>query len=200
MTEILNLVVIFLLIVAIIYGFILNRKIVLIQNSKKELANLFKSFDNTILKAQIGIDDLKKVSNEISHLLQTKMDKATFIIDDLSFLTEKATQTSINMEKLVSATRKTAALVDEKVYSAERIKKMKEEFVIKPELNKNIITTEVQTKRARVLEGLLEKISEKRSGGSKERISNDNKNALNNNKDDEKLVADMLKAFGYGDS
>ena len=65
MAEILDIIVITLLLVAIIYGAMLNRKISILQQSKKELANLFKSFDETILKAQIGIDDLKKVSNEM---------------------------------------------------------------------------------------------------------------------------------------
>jgi hypothetical protein len=204
MTEILDFIVILLMIVAIVYGFILNRKIVLIQNSKKELSNLFKSFDNTILKAQIGIDDLKKVSNEVSNVLQQKLDKAAFAIDDLAFLSEKAVEISANMEKIVSASRKAPSLSNDKVYSAELIKSMKQSAEKQKDRN-SVLAPPANTisgaKKTKMLESLLEKISEKRA--SKERISNDNANeykeARRESKMDEKVVADMLKAMGYGE-
>ena len=82
MNDILDFIVISLLVVAIVYGTILNRKISLLQQSKQELANLFKSFDDTILKAQIGIDELKDVSNEASELLNKKMDKANLLLKE----------------------------------------------------------------------------------------------------------------------
>jgi hypothetical protein len=205
MTEILDFVIIFLMVVAIVYGFILNRKIVLIQNSKKELANLFKSFDNTILKAQIGIDDLKKVSNEASHLLQQKLDKAAFVIDDLSFLNEKAVEIYSNLEKSVATSKKTAIASEEKVYNAEVIRNMKQAAEKQNNASSAPATNSIagNAKKTKMLETLLEKISEKKS--SKEKISNDNANrysaadAAKQDKMNEKVVADMLKAMGYGE-
>ncbi|MCE3232571.1 MAG: hypothetical protein K0R98_828 [Rickettsiaceae bacterium] len=206
MNEILDFVVISLLIIAIIYGYILNRKIVLIQNSKKELANLFKSFDDTILKAQIGIDDLKSVSNEVSKVLQQKLDKAAFTIDDLTFLNEKAVQICTNMEKIVSSAKRQPNIAGENAYNPEVIKSMKQSSVKQKERANTILTPASETKRTRLLEGMLEKISERRNAKEQanSKISNDNKNVyspapLNNSKTEQKVVADVLKSLGYGD-
>ncbi len=207
MTEILDFVVIFLLIIAIIYGFILNRRILLIQNSKKELANLFKSFDNTILKAQTSIDDMKKVSSEISGGLQQKIDKAAIIIDDLEFLSEKAVEITVKMENKIVPIKKSleAAKADsekDSLYNPAYIQNIKQNdsFARSPKISPTAMAAD--TKKARALENLLEKISKTNS----EKEKYDAKPGLfkkfaakppkaNNNE----LVEDVLKALGYGE-
>lgn len=205
MGLILDGVVIFLLVVAIIYGVILNRKIVLIQNSKKDLANLFKSFDNTILKAQIGIDDLKKVSNEVSHVLQGKIDKASILLEDLSFLSEKVIELTNKVERTVNNAKGAPAQPAERTYDPEYIKSMRESAKRQNDLvpAPAKVSAMSDPKKTKLLEGMLEKIAEKRA--SKEAISNDNKGLLNNvsvakkDKEDEKTVANVLRSLGYGE-
>lgn len=220
MAQILDIIVISLLLVAIIYGVILNRKISILQQSKAELANLFKSFDETILQAQIGIDDLKKVSEEVSELLNNKMDKAYLLLDDLSFLTEKAAKVTQVMEDKVKEGQKKAANIQPAItpntafsqndhgYTSprpEEIKAMRQQQHSfsrpKTPAQENNIKPFVDTKKAKALESLLEQINENK--GTQKNNLKTNRPASpfsnNNEKDEEQIVANMLKAIGYGD-
>jgi len=220
MNDILDFVVISLLVVAIVYGTILNRKISLLQQSKQELANLFKSFDDTILKAQIGIDELKNVSNEASELLNKKMDKAYILIDDLSFLSEKAAKvTNIMDEKVKSNQKKISQLEAEKpsisnnkndVFSSPRpeeivaLRKQRASIDTPPVQNveNDNIKPFVNNKKAKALEALLEQINESKSSNKAPNKKNNKNESFSSEQeqDEEKIVANMLKAIGYGDS
>jgi hypothetical protein len=211
MAEILDIIVISLLVIAIVYGIILNRKIVLLQQSKQELANLFKSFDDTILKAQIGIDDLKDVSTEVSTLLNQKMDKAYLLLDDLSFLSEKITKLNNEMDDKVKKTQQQVVSSFEKQrfdnsknvsLKPTDVTALRQSSVINsPSLpSKNNIKPFVNNKKAVALESLLEKISERRITNAEPLTQKSNKNTLQKELDEEQTVANMLKAMGYGDS
>ena len=58
-------------------------------------------------KYKNGIEDLKKVSSDISENLQTKIDTAAIITDDLAFLSEKAAEITNIMEKKVQPYKQT---------------------------------------------------------------------------------------------
>lgn len=211
MTEILNFIVIFLLITAIIYGFILNRRISLIHDSKKELANLFKSFDNTILKAQTSVRDLKKVSTDISDNLQKKIDNAAIVTDDLAFLSEKAAEITSIMEKKVIPLKKEIDSKPKKeilepVYSPEQIKNLKSQG--KKTTGKiNPLPTpandgKITPQKTKALEGLLEKISKHNEQNKSEKLKTANGSTsipAANTKVDKEMVTDVLKALGYGE-
>jgi hypothetical protein len=218
MAEILDIIVITLLVIAIVYGAILNRKISLLQQSKQELANLFKSFDDTILQAQIGIDDLKKVSEEVSGLLNDKMEKAYVLIDDLTFLSEKAAKVTNIMDEKVKENQKKAAQIYEERPANSDSKKSSTAFSnpgpdeIKAMRKKNSSSTNfnnnssvkpfVDNKKAKALESMLEQINENKDSSNKS--GNKKKQgpsfSNNNEQDEEKIVANMLKAIGYGDN
>ncbi|PIR37870.1 MAG: hypothetical protein COV35_08045 [Alphaproteobacteria bacterium CG11_big_fil_rev_8_21_14_0_20_39_49] len=219
MAEILDIIVISLLLVAIVYGVILNRKISILQQSKKELANLFKSFDETILQAQIGIDDLKKVSTEVSGLLSDKMEKGYVLIDDLSFLTEKAAKvTQVMDDKVKEAQKKAAGIQAAKpvtpdishnnhVFTSpnpEEIKALRQRSYLsnsKATTQENNIKPFADTKKAKALESLLEQINENKETQKNNIKTNKSASSFSNNneKNEEQIVADMLKTIGYGD-
>ena len=220
MAEILDIIVISLLLVAIIYGAILNRKISILQQSKQELANLFKSFDETILKAQIGIDDLKKVSEEVSELLNNKMDKAYILLDDLSFLSEKAAKvTQLMDDKVKEGQKKVAKMQTTKVSNhpprsddssftspgPEEIKAMRKKNASNKSSqnpSEGNIKPFVDTKKAKALEAMLEQISENKEANRNNKTTQRPASSFSNNneQDEEKIVANMLKAIGYGDN
>ncbi len=203
MTEILDLVVALLLVVAIAYGFVLNKRIVLIQDSKKELANLFKSFDDTIFRAQSGIDALKSASVGASTELQKKIDRAIILMDDISFLNDRA----IEISKMLEASGKKFAPGE--TYKPEQNTQQRPIRSASPAQKNLPANTDrkpansEQQKRAKVLEGLLEKIAE---GNAKKEIDGNRSTAISKpnitgkEKDaKEQQVASMLKALGYGE-
>ncbi len=93
-----NVVIIALLVVTIGYCWILNRRIKILQDSKGELAQLLKHFDESTQRASESIIALQSASKKIGETIQARVEKATFLLDDLSFMIDKATKVSQQME------------------------------------------------------------------------------------------------------
>lgn len=214
--NIVDFAIIFLLSIAIVYGIILNKKINIIRDSRKELASLFKSFDGTILKAQYGIEELRKVSGEISEQLQKRIDSGAILLDDLTFMVEKTNRDiSIINDNLSSMTKKasTAIVSGQKKISNEEKPSPDEIKALKQSATPKDPST---TNRQKSLEKILEQINTMNSSTKKkpsvptykeEKSKFDNKNSgktLFNKKaketsDDEDPVVNALKALGYGE-
>ncbi len=212
MTEILDFIVITLLVIAIVYGFMLNKKINLIHESKKELANLFKSFDNTILKAQNSVKDLKLASKDVQSELQKKIDKALLLADDLQFLSEKSIEAARRFEKMIMASEPANDVRDSKtidMYSPEHIRNLKEnsrrraeEKRVKQNNPIDNFDNSKKSKKVRALENLLENISANNNQGKNERSRagfSRNAKPQKSDKSQDELVAEALKSLGYGE-
>ena len=211
LTLVLNFIIIFLLVTAIVYGFILNRRINLIRNSGKELADLFRSFDDTILKAQVSIDDLKKVSGAISEGLQRKIDKSILLMDDLSFLNAKASEAADRVSNAMASFKR----MEEKLppIASAKSRNIVAMPLIMEQPGKSVIPEKSSLKalKRKALEDLLKEVSP----GEEEKISkalpinNNSKSIIPKSlKNDEKSIslekkqfsiASALKALGYGD-
>ncbi len=220
MIIILDFIIIFLLATAIIYGFVLNRRIGLIHRSRKELADLFRSFDGTILKAQMGIEDLKKVSSIVAEELQKKIDKSAMVVDELDFLSNSATKASEKLESALLSYKRIGVPKNQESISTNTIN-TKPLVMEQPKTGKSIIPEKPAslTKSKKALEQLLTEVSNKaKSMEAAERIqanaANTNatpnpQNILNKINLQRKLssseekrqfsIASALKALGYGE-
>ena len=78
-----------LLAVTICYCWVLNRRIRILQDSKSELAQLLKHFDESTQRASESIIALQTASKKIGENIQFRIDKANYLLDDLSFMIEK---------------------------------------------------------------------------------------------------------------
>lgn len=87
-----------LLVVTIVACFRLNTRIRVLQDSKSDLAKLIKQFDETTERATASIVDLQAATKRIGENIQTKIDKANFLADDLSFMIEKGSKIADQME------------------------------------------------------------------------------------------------------
>jgi len=102
---ILDIALISLLCAAIIYGFILNKKINSLHQSRRELGQLFMQFDNTIVKAQKSVSDLKDAAKETSRELQVQINDAGVLVNDLSYINDRATSLANKLEAQIKQTR-----------------------------------------------------------------------------------------------
>ncbi len=93
-----DVVIIALLVVTIAYCWVLNRRIRILQDSKGELAQLLKHFDESTQRASESIIALQSASKKIGETIQSRVEKATFMLDDLGFMIEKAAKVSQQME------------------------------------------------------------------------------------------------------
>src|SRR5690349_276868 len=85
----LNVLIVVLLMATISYCWILNRRIKILQDSKSELAQLLKYFDESTQRASESIIALQTASKKIGEGIQSRIDKANFLLDDLAFMIEK---------------------------------------------------------------------------------------------------------------
>lgn len=97
-TTVINALIIVLLVVTIAYCWLLNRRIKILQDSRGELAKLLKHFDESTQRASDSIIALQSASKKIGDNIQQHMDKANYLIDDLTFMIEKGGKLANQME------------------------------------------------------------------------------------------------------
>jgi hypothetical protein len=93
-----NIVMAVLLAVTISYCWMLNRRIQILQDSKSELSQLLKHFDESTQRASESIIALQTASKKIGEGIQARIDKANYLIDDLAFMLEKGAKLSEKLE------------------------------------------------------------------------------------------------------
>ncbi len=105
MDTLLNITVISLLLVTIAFCWRLNKKIIELKDSKKDLGALVQTFDSAIIKTHKSIADLKIMSQTSSDKLQQYVDKAGELISDLSFMTNTAAKLADRLENSIGIAR-----------------------------------------------------------------------------------------------
>ena len=83
----------------------LNKKIVSLKSAREDLSILMQGFDEAIMRAEMSISELKQLSSETSHDFQKKIDKASYLTNDLSFMTDRATELSDKLEKAINLSK-----------------------------------------------------------------------------------------------
>lgn len=112
MNMFLNLVIIVLLIVALIYAMILNHRLSLFKESKKEILKAVQSFHEVTQNAETTLSQIKQSTQIISEQLKTEMNKANLLRDDLVLLMEKnAARTQPHSSKDIPTFTKPPAFV-----------------------------------------------------------------------------------------
>jgi chromosome segregation ATPase len=104
-TLLLNAIVTGLLGITIFYCVRLNRRIRVLQDSKSELAELIRQFDESTQIATHSISEIHKASKKINENMQARLDKANYLADDLAFMIEKANKLAERMDGQISASR-----------------------------------------------------------------------------------------------
>lgn len=94
-----------LLAVTISYCWMLNRRIKILQDSKSELAQLLKHFDESTLRASESIIALQTASKKIGESIQMRVDKANYLLDDLAFMLEKGSKLVNQLEASAAVSR-----------------------------------------------------------------------------------------------
>jgi uncharacterized protein YoxC len=78
-----------LLIATIVYCRRLNRRIQVLQDSRSELAQIIREFDESTERATKSIAEIHEATQRLSDNMQHKIDKANYLVDDLQTMIEK---------------------------------------------------------------------------------------------------------------
>ncbi|MBT7953793.1 MAG: hypothetical protein HN731_01260 [Rhodospirillaceae bacterium] len=90
-----------LLIAAIGYGMVLNRRIVALRRDQADLERLAVSFHEATTRAESSVGNLKKAAQQSSQILKDGIDQATRIRDDLNFLIDRGEALGNQLESSV---------------------------------------------------------------------------------------------------
>ena len=78
-----------LLLATLIYCLKLNKRILILQDSKSELARIVREFDESTQRATKNINEIHAATMRISDNIQHKIDKANYLADDLEMMISK---------------------------------------------------------------------------------------------------------------
>jgi hypothetical protein len=101
LTFALDIFLIVLLVLAIGYGFVLNRRIVALRRDQKDLDKLAASFNAATVRAEAGVAQLRSATENSVRSLQQSINKAETIIGDLDYLLERGERTADRLEGAV---------------------------------------------------------------------------------------------------
>ena len=111
--------IIVLLALTISYCWLLNRRIKILQDSRSELAQLLKYFDESTTRASESIVALQTASKKIGENIQNRIEKATYAMDDLSFMIEKANKLADQLEASFAVSRARSRVTEQNTDEAE---------------------------------------------------------------------------------
>jgi hypothetical protein len=102
---IINVIVMLLLVLTIVFCWRLNNKITELRSGRRELLELIKSLDNTILRTHTNINELKNMSQNSAVELNVLVSRAKENISDLNFINETAGKLADRLERNMSEAR-----------------------------------------------------------------------------------------------
>jgi hypothetical protein len=154
----LNLLIIVLLAVTISYCWVLNRRIKLLQDSKSELAQLLKYFDESTERASESIVALQTASKKIGENIQMRIDKANFLLDDLAFMIEKGSKVANQMEAGFAVGRARNRVIAEQQPPVAEAPVIRMPATYQPEIRPEEKPASVKDKTSASLEAVLERV------------------------------------------
>lgn len=94
-----------LLVATIAYAAVLNRKLGVLRDAKSEMEALIVSFSESTERAGSGVESLKQEAGRSGKALQSKVEAARGLVDDLGFLIETGTRLADRLDGGVGAAR-----------------------------------------------------------------------------------------------
>src|SRR6202034_3069232 len=92
-----------------------NRRIKILQDIRGELAVLLRHFDESTQRASESIIALQTASKKIGENIQFRIDKANYLLDDLSFMIEKGNKLANQMEAGFAVSRARSRVMAEQM-------------------------------------------------------------------------------------
>ncbi len=111
LTLLADIVVALMLAVTIFFCFKLNRRIMVLQDSKGDMAQLIRKFDETTIRASESIADLQKVSVKLQEEVSEHIQKANFVADDLAFMIDRGKKVANSIKQSSAPTSAPAEVV-----------------------------------------------------------------------------------------
>tara|TARA_B100001123_G_scaffold379773_1_gene448945 strand:- start:151 stop:795 length:645 start_codon:yes stop_codon:yes gene_type:complete len=87
-----------LLLITTVYCWKLNKRIRVLQDSRSELAQIIRQFDESTRVATASIAEIHQATRNITDNIQMKIDKASYLADDLEMMIDRGSKVASRME------------------------------------------------------------------------------------------------------
>jgi SMC interacting uncharacterized protein involved in chromosome segregation len=157
-----------LMLLTIIYLWRLNRKIDSLRSYKQEFIELIKVFDDSILKADSCLEEMKKIGGKSLNDVKQRFEQAKYIADDLAFLTDRASDLADKIEVRIREAKKAEESLQN---TRPRFEELSRDAIYKEPPKTNFVQKQQppqqeaekplsnSTEKKRAIQSLLEKIS-----------------------------------------
>ena len=88
----------------ITYCVSLSRKLSVMRDAQSELHKVATQFDQAIVRSKLGIEELKRASEEIGGGLQTEIDDARSLLDELKLINASSSRIADRLQESVDGT------------------------------------------------------------------------------------------------
>jgi Domain of unknown function (DUF6468) len=103
---ILDLVLILLLAATISYCVNLSRKLSVMRNAQGDLKKVAQEFDQAIVRSKIGVDELKRASEQTGKDLHNELDEARELLEELKLINASSSRIADRLQQGVDGTGK----------------------------------------------------------------------------------------------
>ena len=143
-----------LLVICIAYCMKLYKKVALLHHNKSDFAKGIKYFDDSILRAEASIAELRNASNKVATDLHETLEKANLILSDLSFMVDRAASLTNKLEVNISDARK---IINSP--TVQMLSHVQNQQILTPTPMSSYSGNDTEEPRTMALKSLLERIS-----------------------------------------
>lgn len=105
LSMILDVAIILLLIVALVAGYRLQRRLRTFRAETEEFGPLVHALDNAAKRAETVLGDLRQIAEDVGIKLATEADNTQRLLDELDFMTKRADQLADKLDIAISSSR-----------------------------------------------------------------------------------------------
>ena len=166
MSLLIDILVAVLLISAIGYGMVLNRKIVALRGDQANLERLAASFHEATKRAEASVLKLKKTAQTSSETLNGGIDTALRIREDLNFLVDRGEKLGDRLENSVRSSERMGSQSEKKKWPNKQLspERQNEDFQsatvldsLSPDLNNNLASMDAESLGNKIVKSEVER-------------------------------------------
>lgn len=93
------------LLITIVYCWKLNNKMTELKKNRREFQAFIQNIDNALIKAHTSIKELQALTAQTSTDISENLNKARLVVDDLTFMTDRASVLTDKLEQIINTSR-----------------------------------------------------------------------------------------------
>jgi predicted nuclease with TOPRIM domain len=156
---ILDCIIAIMLMISIVYSWQLNKRFATFRDNKKDFSELTRALDESIIRAENGIVELKNLNNKVNSDLREKISTGTTLYQDLAYIVDRAHVSIDKLDQAISEVRQLEKMEFSQLYKEQFEKYKKSLQPASLETQNHTQTSAAKPIQKVAIESLLQRIS-----------------------------------------